>query len=95
MIVDCGEEKNQSRKHILYRSSWYRKALGDPIEKKGLQMTIQRFTNRSNMCYRELPRENIGHLVASSGLAGLIKVLMAMKHKKIPPTINFNDRMPI
>ena len=34
---------------------------------------------------------NLGHLESSSGLAGLIKVVLSLEYGKIPPTINYNQ----
>jgi acyl transferase domain-containing protein len=34
-------------------------------------------------------KANIGHLETASGVAGLIKVLLALKHERLPPQVNF------
>jgi acyl transferase domain-containing protein len=31
----------------------------------------------------------LGHLLAAAGVSGLIKALVALKHRMLPPTINF------
>ncbi|MCR6643014.1 MAG: SDR family NAD(P)-dependent oxidoreductase [Sporocytophaga sp.] len=36
-------------------------------------------------------KSNIGHLEAASGMAGMLKVLLSMKHSSLPPTINYNN----
>jgi acyl transferase domain-containing protein len=42
-------------------------------------------------------KTNIGHTEAASGIAGLLKVVQALRHEAIPPHLNFqmpNDRIP-
>lgn len=36
-------------------------------------------------------KSNVGHLLTGAGIAGVIKVLLAMKHKTLPPTANFKQ----
>ncbi|WP_281257760.1 SDR family NAD(P)-dependent oxidoreductase [Paenibacillus donghaensis] len=68
--------------------------LGDPVEIKGITNAYRRYTNKKQFCPIGTVKGNLGHLVAASGLAGLIKVVLAMKHNKIPPTIHFNNPNP-
>lgn len=68
--------------------------LGDPIEIKGLTNAFRYFTNDKQFCALGTVKGNIGHTVATSGLAGLIKVILALKHEVIPPMINFNESNP-
>ncbi len=39
-------------------------------------------------------KTNIGHTEATAGIAGLIKVVLAMQHKVLPPNLNFNNPNP-
>ena len=39
-------------------------------------------------------KSNIGHLDVAAGMAGLIKVVLAIHHKKIPPTVNYQSPNP-
>lgn len=62
--------------------------LGDSVEIRAL----------NNVFGKETPgtigvgsvKSNVGHLDAAAGMAGLIKTLMLLKNKTIPPTINFD-----
>ncbi|MBO0859128.1 MAG: SDR family NAD(P)-dependent oxidoreductase, partial [Chloracidobacterium sp.] len=63
--------------------------LGDPIEVEALTNAFRKHTARKNFCAIGSVKTNIGHTVAAAGVAGVIKVLLALKHKAIPPTLNF------
>ncbi|PCN44114.1 non-ribosomal peptide synthetase [Brevibacillus laterosporus] len=64
-------------------------ALGDPIEVEAIQKAFRTFTDRSQFCAIGSVKSNIGHLGAAAGVAGIIKSVLALKHKKIPPTLHF------
>ena len=63
--------------------------LGDPIEVEALTESFRAFTHEQRFCALGSVKSNIGHLLAAAGVSGLIKVLMALKHRMLPPTINF------
>ncbi|MEQ6103289.1 SDR family NAD(P)-dependent oxidoreductase [Staphylococcus saccharolyticus] len=63
--------------------------IGDPIEVKGLTNAFSKHTIKRQFCGIGSVKGNIGHTVAASGLASLIKVALSLKNKKIPKTINF------
>ncbi|QFQ28662.1 SDR family NAD(P)-dependent oxidoreductase (plasmid) [Bacillus thuringiensis] len=62
--------------------------LGDPIEVKALSEAFSLFTDKKQYCAIGSHKPNFGHTIMSAGIAGMLKVLMAMKHKQIPPTIH-------
>ena len=64
--------------------------LGDPIEVEALKQTFQSYTNRRNYCSLGSVKSNIGHLLAAAGVASVIKVLLSINKKQIPPTIHYN-----
>jgi len=63
--------------------------IGDPIEIEGIQKAFRKYTDKKQFCAIGSVKTNIGHLFECAGLAGIIKVVLAMKNKQIPPTINF------
>ncbi len=68
--------------------------LGDPIEISALAKAFAEFTNRKNFCAIGSVKTNIGHLDAGAGVAGIIKTILALKHKLIPPSLNFETPNP-
>ncbi|WP_160174864.1 SDR family NAD(P)-dependent oxidoreductase [Azospirillum argentinense] len=63
--------------------------LGDPVEMRALTEAFGWFTARRQFCALGAVKTNIGHPLAAAGLAGLVKVLLSLKHGRIPPTANF------
>ncbi|MBP2630737.1 MAG: Beta-ketoacyl-acyl-carrier-protein synthase 6-deoxyerythronolide-B synthase, partial [Firmicutes bacterium] len=70
-------------------------SLGDPIEVEALTQAFQKFTSEKQFCKIGSVKTNIGHLEGTAGMAGVIKVLLMMRHKKIPPTLNIKTVNPI
>ncbi len=69
-------------------------ALGDPIEMAALTKVFRAATNKKRFCAIGSVKSNIGHLDAAAGVAGLIKTVLALKHKQLPPSLNFNEPNP-
>lgn len=63
--------------------------LGDPIEIDGIQKAFRRYTDKKQFCSIGSVKSNIGHIDAAAGLAGVIKCVLALEHKEIPPTLHF------
>ena len=68
--------------------------LGDPIEIAALTKAFRAYTQKKQFCAIGSVKTNIGHLVNAGGLASLIKTVLAMKHKMIPPSLNFTEPNP-
>jgi acyl transferase domain-containing protein/acyl carrier protein len=68
--------------------------LGDPIEVAALTQAFRTGTLKKNFCALGSVKTNIGHLDTASGVAGLIKTVLALKHRLIPPSLNFEQPNP-
>ncbi|MEH1973942.1 MAG: beta-ketoacyl synthase N-terminal-like domain-containing protein [Nostoc sp.] len=69
-------------------------SLGDPIEIAALTQAFQSSTKKKGFCAIGSLKTNIGHLDAAAGVAGLIKTVLALKHKQIPPSLHFEEPNP-
>ncbi|MCG8584747.1 MAG: amino acid adenylation domain-containing protein, partial [Pirellulales bacterium] len=67
--------------------------LGDPIEFRALRKAFESMGGMSR-CAIGSAKANIGHLESASGVAGLIKTVLALKHHILPPQANFNRPNP-
>lgn len=62
--------------------------LGDPIEVEALIEAFRTYTSKKQYCALASVKSNIGHTSAAAGVVSLIKVLLALRHKMIPPTLH-------
>jgi acyl transferase domain-containing protein/acyl-CoA synthetase (AMP-forming)/AMP-acid ligase II/acyl carrier protein len=69
-------------------------ALGDPIEAKALGTVLAIDRPPGRHCALGSVKTNIGHLEAAAGVAGLIKVALALKHRALPPSLHFLEPNP-
>jgi len=69
-------------------------ALGDPIEISALTNVFLTETQKKGFCAIGSVKTNIGHLDAAAGVTGLIKTALGLKHKLIPPSLNFEQPNP-
>jgi len=65
--------------------------LGDPIELEALATVFGEHTTRRQFCSIGSVKSNIGHTSAAAGVASIHKVLLALEHSAIPPTLNFEQ----
>ncbi|HET9477695.1 MAG TPA: MupA/Atu3671 family FMN-dependent luciferase-like monooxygenase, partial [Pyrinomonadaceae bacterium] len=69
-------------------------ALGDPVEIAALTQAFCSGTEATGFCAVGSVKTNIGHLDAAAGVAGLIKTILALEHKQIPPSLHFEHPNP-
>jgi acyl transferase domain-containing protein len=69
-------------------------SLGDPIEVAALTKAFRAGTSERQFCALSAVKGNIGHLEAASGVAGLIKAILALEQGEIPPTLHFSTPNP-
>lgn len=68
--------------------------MGDPIEISALTRAFREKTKLKKYCALGSVKANIGHAGAASGIVGLIKIVLALKYKLLPPSINFDKPNP-
>ncbi|MBN3951420.1 MAG: acyltransferase domain-containing protein [Nostoc sp. NMS7] len=69
-------------------------SLGDPIEIAALTQAFRASTQKKGFCGIGSVKTNIGHLDAAAGVTGLIKTVLALKHKQIPASLHFQQPNP-
>ncbi|WP_315788439.1 beta-ketoacyl synthase N-terminal-like domain-containing protein [Fischerella sp. JS2] len=69
-------------------------ALGDPIEIQTLKAVFGKGRTEAQPLMIGSVKTNIGHLEPAAGIAGLIKVVLAMQHQEIPAHLHFKKLNP-
>jgi amino acid adenylation domain-containing protein len=67
--------------------------LGDPIEIEGLNIAFGE-QDKKQFCAIGSVKSNMGHLTAASGVAGLIKTILALRNRQIPPSLFYQHINP-
>lgn len=68
--------------------------LGDPIELEALTKAFRASTDREQFCKIGSIKGHIGHPTIASGIAGFIKVALALENEEIPGTLHFKTPNP-
>uniref|UniRef100_UPI00248FC9B9 beta-ketoacyl synthase N-terminal-like domain-containing protein n=1 Tax=Aquimarina aggregata TaxID=1642818 RepID=UPI00248FC9B9 len=68
--------------------------LGDPIEFKALTNAFRKYTDKTSYCGLGSVKTNMGHALTAAGISGLLKVLLSMKYRQLPPSLHFNQANP-
>jgi len=71
--------------------------LGDPVEVDGLKRAFKALTGGEGgnaWCGLGAVKSNIGHLEPAAGIASLVKVMLALRHKRLPATLHVRDLNP-
>ncbi len=69
-------------------------SMGDSIEVSALTQAFSRSTHKKNFCAIGSFKSNIGYLGVASGVTGVIKTALALKHKMIPPSLHYEQPNP-
>jgi natural product biosynthesis luciferase-like monooxygenase protein/amino acid adenylation domain-containing protein len=68
--------------------------LGDPVEISALTDAFRSRTKAAGFCALGSVKTNIGHLDAAAGVAGLIKAVLALRNRRLPPSLHFRRPNP-
>lgn len=68
--------------------------LGDLIEVRALTHAFRAGTPDVGFCALGSVKSGIGHLDAAAGVAGLIKTVLALENRALPPTVHFDRPNP-
>ena len=68
--------------------------LGDPVEMHALREVFGKQRTKDNPLIVGSVKTNIGHTEAAAGMAGLIKVVLSLQHKHIPPHLHYQQPNP-
>lgn len=70
-------------------------AVGDPIEVAALTEAFRTHTSEQGFCRLASTKANIGHLDTAAGVASLVKVVQALRHRELPPLANHTGPNPL
>ena len=71
--------------------------MGDAVEMKAIERVFNSSSSEDSakrICQIGTVKTNIGHAETASGIAGLIKVALALHHRQIPPHLHFEQPSP-
>jgi phthiocerol/phenolphthiocerol synthesis type-I polyketide synthase E len=68
--------------------------LGDPVEIAALSQVFRAGTGSTGFCAISSVKTNIGHLDAAAGIASLVKTIMILDQKMLPPSLHFEQPNP-
>jgi acyl transferase domain-containing protein/acyl carrier protein/SAM-dependent methyltransferase len=68
--------------------------LGDSVEYGAISRAFREHTDRKQFCALGTVKTNIGHASTAAGVAGVLKILLSLKHRQIPPSLHFDKGNP-
>ncbi|MCP4661294.1 MAG: amino acid adenylation domain-containing protein, partial [bacterium] len=69
-------------------------ALGDPVEIRALTQAFRAGTDATGFCALGSVKTNVGHLNTAAGVTSLIKTVLALEQRRIPPCVHFERPNP-
>lgn len=69
-------------------------SLGDLVELTALKQAFRSGGSRARACPIGSVKANIGHANTAAGIAGFLKAVLALKHRKLPPSLNYERPNP-
>lgn len=101
-VVDAVEQSGVDPETISYiETHGTGTKLGDPVEIEGLKKAFRQLYKKWGKTYNTTKRigigtvkTNIGHLESAAGIAGIFKVLLSMKNKKLPALLHYQELNP-
>lgn len=102
VLLRAYEEAGVDPEHITYiETHGTGTELGDPVEIEGLKKAFRDLYKRRgqtpakrNYCGLSSLKTNIGHLEPASGIAGILKIVLAIQHQTLPGTVHFEQKNP-
>jgi acyl transferase domain-containing protein/acyl carrier protein len=95
VVREAFDKAGVNARHVSYiEAHGTGTALGDPIEVDGLQQAFAADTVDRQFCALGSAKSNIGHLEAAAGIAGLMKVVLQMRHQQLAPTLHVTSTNP-
>lgn len=78
----------------LYEAHGTATPMGDPIEIAAASKAYRVDTDKKQFCPIGSVKSNLGHLDTAAGVTSLIKAVLAIKNKTIPPSLHFQSPNP-
>jgi phthiocerol/phenolphthiocerol synthesis type-I polyketide synthase C len=69
-------------------------AVGDPIEATAIGETLAKLRSHKHFLPIGSVKTNVGHMETASGMAGIVKTILCLKHRAIPPNLHFDTPNP-
>ncbi|WP_046226277.1 condensation domain-containing protein [Paenibacillus dauci] len=89
VIIEAWKDGNINPEHISYiEAHGTATNLGDPIEIEGITNAFRQYTSKKQFCALSALKSNIGHLGAAAGIAGVLKGIVSLQYKQIPPIVH-------
>jgi len=64
------------------------------LEIQALTRAYRAYTGKKGYCAIGSVKSNVGHLDTAAGITGLIKTVLALKHRRLPPSLHFERPNP-